>query len=64
MSYILQFAQRDGEYERAEVLDEAKVSLAVGKHDLLEIVIQDRLGRFKRVLVTAVVQQHKLGEWR
>ena len=63
--YVVNFAAQETKEGREyhEILDSADVSLAVGKHDLLEIVIQDRQGRHKRVLVSATVQTYRLGKW-
>ena len=63
--YVVNFAYESNTkgHEYSDVLDSADISLALGKHDLLEIVIQDRQGRHKRVLITALVQQYKLGIW-
>lgn len=61
--YVVNFACQETAEGREyhEILDTADVSLAVGKHELLEIVIQDRQGRHKRILITALVQQYQVG---
>lgn len=64
--YIVQFGSRletDANAPWVEIIDECALPDGYGKHDLLEVVIEDAQHHHKRIIVTAVVEKYELGRW-